>query len=304
MLKTNLSDIFSDLNSESSVILSKSIKIRKIKDTISNTTSSFIPQEGGYSDATSSFMPQKGGYLNTNKNKDIKQLISMLSATSDNNSTDNTEQLKDKLYNILEGGDDTTLLARAPGLFARANAQKHIVPPPQKEGGVPPPGLLAHANARKHLIPQEKGLLSNLVTKVVNNVKEIFIDPENTLIINEKINDDKVRIDGKEIKIRDVENNQINNVKKIQISNFYTTSQNINYQLIIYKDKIKNFIKNSKRIEVDFRWCSIDHYMIDFLKIFEGMNLTVTFNKCTFAPTLSFSEQFRKDFKDKYTFLE
>ena len=95
MLKTNLSDIFSDLNTESSVILPKSIKIKNIKglDTIS--------------DATSSFMPQKGGYLNGTKNKDINQLISMLSATSDDNYTANstdTEQLKHKLFNIIQSG--------------------------------------------------------------------------------------------------------------------------------------------------------------------------------------------------------
>jgi hypothetical protein len=128
MIKNNLSNIFTDLNSESSVILPKSIKIKNINsvDTIANTTSSFMPQDGGYSDATSSFMPQKGGYLdvtssfmpqkggylNGTKNNDIKQLISMLSATSDDNytanytanSTDNTEQLKDKLFNILQSG--------------------------------------------------------------------------------------------------------------------------------------------------------------------------------------------------------
>jgi len=128
MLKTNLSDIFSDLNSESSVILPKSIKIKNINsvDTVVNTTSSFMPQngayseatssfmpqKGGYSDATSSFMPQKGGYLNGTKNKDIQQLISMLSATSDDNytansttnSTDNTEELKNKLFNIIQSG--------------------------------------------------------------------------------------------------------------------------------------------------------------------------------------------------------
>jgi hypothetical protein len=107
----NLSDIFSDLNSESSVILPKSIKIKNIKslDTISNTTSSFMPQKESYSDATSSFMPQKGGYFNDTKNNDINQLISMLSATSESyyttNSTD-TEQLKNKLFNILGGGKD------------------------------------------------------------------------------------------------------------------------------------------------------------------------------------------------------
>ena len=123
MLKTNLSDIFSDLNTESSVILPKSIKIKNIKglDTISDATSSFMPQKegysdatssfmpqkGGYSDATSSFMPQKGGYLNGTKNKDINQLISMLSATSDDNYTANstdTEQLKHKLFNIIQSG--------------------------------------------------------------------------------------------------------------------------------------------------------------------------------------------------------
>ena len=124
MSKTNLSDIFSNLNTESSVILPKSIKIKNIKnlDIISDATSSFMPQKGGYSDATSSFMPQKGGYsdatssfmpqkrgyLNGTKNKDINQLISMLSATSDDNytanSTDNTEQLKNKLFNIIQSG--------------------------------------------------------------------------------------------------------------------------------------------------------------------------------------------------------
>jgi len=110
-IKTNLSDIFSDLNSESSVILPKSIKIKNIKhlknlDTISNTTSSFMPQKGGYSDATSSFMPQKGGNF-IDSNKDINQLLSMLSATSDDNYTTNstdTEQLKNKLFNILQDG--------------------------------------------------------------------------------------------------------------------------------------------------------------------------------------------------------
>ena len=123
MSKTNLSDIFSDLNTESSVILQKSIKIKNIKnlDIISDATSSFMPQKGGYSDATSSFMPQKGGYsdatssfmpqkrgyLNGTKNKDINQLISMLSATSDDNYTANstdTEQLKNKLFNIIQSG--------------------------------------------------------------------------------------------------------------------------------------------------------------------------------------------------------
>jgi hypothetical protein len=123
MDKYNLSNIFSDLNSESSVILPKTIKIKNIEnlDTISDATSSFMPQEGGYSDATSSFIPQKGGYSDAtssfipqkggylnNNNKDITQLISMLSATSENNyttnSTDNTEQLKDQLYNILQSG--------------------------------------------------------------------------------------------------------------------------------------------------------------------------------------------------------
>jgi len=126
MSKINLSDIFSDLNTESSVILPKSIKIKNIKalDTItddtssfmpqkggySDATSSFMPQKGGYSDATSSFMPQKGGYLNGTKNKDINQLISMLSATSESNYTANstdTEQLKNKLFNIIQSGGDS-----------------------------------------------------------------------------------------------------------------------------------------------------------------------------------------------------
>jgi hypothetical protein len=115
MVKNILDDIFSDLDSESSIIIPKSIKIKSIKstDTISDATSSFMPQKGGYFDATSSFMPQKGGYLNS-YNNDINQLVSMLSATSDNNYTTNstdTEQLKNKLLNIVqEGGtpDDHT----------------------------------------------------------------------------------------------------------------------------------------------------------------------------------------------------
>ena len=112
MIKNNLNDIFSDLNTESSFIMPKSIKIKNIKsvDTISDTTSSFMPQKGGYSDATSSFMPQKGGqFTSSNKknNKDIKQLISMLSDTSYDNYTANntdTEQLRDNLFNILQDG--------------------------------------------------------------------------------------------------------------------------------------------------------------------------------------------------------
>jgi hypothetical protein len=108
MVKNSLNDIFSDLDSESSVIIPKSIKIKSIKstDTISDATSSFMPQKEGYSDATSSFMPQKGGYLNS-YNNDINQLVSMLSATSDNNYTTNstdTEQLKNKLLNIVQEG--------------------------------------------------------------------------------------------------------------------------------------------------------------------------------------------------------
>jgi hypothetical protein len=108
MSKINLSDIFSDLNTESSVILPKSIKIKNIKnlDTITDATSSFMPQKGSYSNATSSFMPQKGGNF-VNSNKDINQLLSMLSATSHDNYTTNstdTEQLKNKLFNILQEG--------------------------------------------------------------------------------------------------------------------------------------------------------------------------------------------------------
>jgi hypothetical protein len=108
MSKINLSDIFSDLNTESSVILPKSIKIKNIKDldTITDATSSFMPQKGGYSDATSSFMLQKGGNF-IDSNKDINQLLSMLSATSHDNYTTNstdTEQLKNKLFNIIQSG--------------------------------------------------------------------------------------------------------------------------------------------------------------------------------------------------------
>ena len=89
MGKYNLNDIFSDLDSESSIIMPKSVKIKNIKsiDTISDTTS-FIPQKGGYSDTTSSFMPQKGGYLNS-YNNDINQ-YQCDSATSDSNYTTNS----------------------------------------------------------------------------------------------------------------------------------------------------------------------------------------------------------------------
>ena len=117
MVKNNLNKMFSDLNSESSIILPNSIKIKDINsvDTISN--------------ATSSFMPQKGGFLDGNKNRDIKQLITMLSPTSENNyttnSTDNTEQLKNKLFNILQGGgkdDETHLTPLTPLIPRRQNA--------------------------------------------------------------------------------------------------------------------------------------------------------------------------------------
>jgi hypothetical protein len=109
-----------NLNKYTSDILSKSLKIKNV-DIISNTTSSLMPQKGGYLDATSSFMPekeryldatssfisQKGGYLNNNKNEDINHLISMLSATSESNYTTNstnTEEIKNKLLNILQDG--------------------------------------------------------------------------------------------------------------------------------------------------------------------------------------------------------
>ena len=120
MFKNNLNDIFSDLDSESSLIMPKSIKIKNIKsiDTISDATSSFMPQKGrysdatssfmpqkgGYSDATSSFMPQKGGYLNS-YNNDINQ-YPCDSATSESNYTTNstdTEKLKNALFNLLDG---------------------------------------------------------------------------------------------------------------------------------------------------------------------------------------------------------
>ena len=92
MFKNNLNDIFSDLDSESSIIMSKSVKIKNIKsiDTIS--------------DATSSFMPQKGGYLNS-YNNDINQ-YPCDSATSESNYTTNstdTEKLKNALFNLLDG---------------------------------------------------------------------------------------------------------------------------------------------------------------------------------------------------------
>jgi hypothetical protein len=82
------------------------LKIKNV-DTISNTMSSLMQQKGGYLDITSSFIPQKGGYLNNNKNEDINHLISMLSATSDSNYTTNstnTEEIKNKLSNILQDG--------------------------------------------------------------------------------------------------------------------------------------------------------------------------------------------------------
>ena len=81
------------------------LKIKNV-DTISNTTSSLMPLKGGYLYATSSFMQQKGGYLNNNKNKDINQ-YQCDSATSESNYTTNstnTEEIKNKLLNILQDG--------------------------------------------------------------------------------------------------------------------------------------------------------------------------------------------------------
>ena len=81
------------------------LKIKNV-DTISNTTSRLMPLKGGYLDATSSFMQQKGGYLNNNKNKDINQ-YQCDSATSESNYTTNstnTEEIKNKLLNILQDG--------------------------------------------------------------------------------------------------------------------------------------------------------------------------------------------------------
>jgi hypothetical protein len=205
MLKTNLSDIFSDLNSESSVILPKSIKIKNINsvDTIANTTSSFMPQKGaysdatssfmpqkgaysdatssfmpqkgGYSDATSSFMPQKGGYLNGTNNKDIKQLISMLSATSDDNytanSTDNTEQLKDKLFNIIQSG--------GMPLPKITRSAKHII----QSGGMPLPKITRSA---KPIIQTKKPTtnLSELIT--IDDIEVITAKKPSFLFFNIK----------------------------------------------------------------------------------------------------------------------
>jgi hypothetical protein len=90
MDKYNLSDIFSDLDSDSSIILPKSIKIKNIKDV-----------------DTSIFMPQEGGYLNNNKNKDITQLLSMLSATSHDNYTTNSTDTK-QLNKVQYGGTGGT----------------------------------------------------------------------------------------------------------------------------------------------------------------------------------------------------
>jgi hypothetical protein len=205
MLKTNLSDIFSDLNSESSVILPKSIKIKNINsvDTVANTTSSFMPQKGaysdatssfmpqkgtysdatssfmpqkgGYSDATSSFMPQKGGYLNGTNNKDIKQLISMLSATSDDNytanSTDNTEQLKDKLFNIIQSG--------GMPLPKITRSAKHII----QSGGMPLPKITRSA---KPIIQTKKPTtnLSELIT--IDDIEVITAKKPSFLFFNIK----------------------------------------------------------------------------------------------------------------------
>jgi hypothetical protein len=205
MVKNNLSEIFTDLNSESSVILPKSIKIKNINsvDTIANTTSSFMPQKGaysdatssfmpqkgaysdatssfmpqkgGYSDATSSFMPQKGGYLNGTNNKDIKQLISMLSATSDDNytanSTDNTEQLKDKLFNIIQSG--------GMPLPKITRSAKHII----QSGGMPLPKITRSA---KPIIQTKKPTtnLSELIT--IDDIEVITAKKPSFLFFNIK----------------------------------------------------------------------------------------------------------------------
>ena len=122
-VKNSINDIFSDLNSESSVILPKSINIKDLEIS-SDATSSFMPQKGVYFDSTSSFMPQKGGYLNANKNTvgDVNQLLSMLSDTSYDNYTTNstdTEQLKNKLFNILQDGGSPTDSKQYAGEFLK-----------------------------------------------------------------------------------------------------------------------------------------------------------------------------------------
>ena len=116
MVKYNLNDLFSDLDSESSLI-QKSIKIR---DTISNNTSSDIPQKGGYLESySSSFMPQKKEHFTSSnkKNKNINLMkIQYDAATSDNYTTNytDTEQLKNKLLNILKYGGSPPELAHDP----------------------------------------------------------------------------------------------------------------------------------------------------------------------------------------------
>jgi hypothetical protein len=190
MDKYNLSDIFSDLNSESSVIMPKSIKIKNIKDV--DTTSSFMLQKGAYSDATSSFMPQKGGYLNANKNTvdDVNQLLSMLSATSDDNYTTNstdTEQLKKKLLNIVQdGGGIKDIKYSISKLFG-------IAPPP-----APPPAPLKKSELKqlasellelKLLEPEllelvepqdsvEEGVISNIVNYFNNVPRKVILTRE------------------------------------------------------------------------------------------------------------------------------
>jgi hypothetical protein len=115
MVKNNLNDIFSDLDSETSLIIPKSIKIKNIKsvDTISNNTSSDIPQKGGHLESySSSFIPQKKEHFassNKKNNKGINLMNIQYDATNESyyttNSTD-TEQLKDKLFNILQSGGE------------------------------------------------------------------------------------------------------------------------------------------------------------------------------------------------------
>lgn len=93
--KNTLSDIFSEFKSETSDFLFEPIKIINI-NSYNNTTSSIIPQKGGFLSLTSS------------SNNKVKKLINMLKYDSNNynNYSDSidTEEIRNKLINILQDG--------------------------------------------------------------------------------------------------------------------------------------------------------------------------------------------------------
>ena len=93
--KNTLSDIFSEFESETSDFLFEPIKIINI-NSYNNTTSSIIPQKGGFLSLTSS------------SNNKVKKLINMLKYDSNNynNYSDSidTEEIRNKLINILQDG--------------------------------------------------------------------------------------------------------------------------------------------------------------------------------------------------------